>query len=344
MTDIPLWPHAADKALVWERYTAGDALFKKLLKDGGSSWKSCSWFGAGMERDTLPGLALWWKKNAVDSHLGTASAPDALRRWQVLSEILWCFEEARKLSAPSGFSPTEIDRISLAARLPEFDEHGVHDYKGDQTEAARSKQVARAYMCVRSFRLIAPSRAVEIPIALVDGSAKTAFIATLTLELMPGGTGEIAPHLGAAFDTIYHTAFEVSLERAWRMAGGTHANVDGRWWLRRGTSFTSSSGTIALDAVDGPSAGGAAARGWWHLLNEKVPDPEIVVMAQISKDEASFETVDYVSQKALAVATEGRTPEGHLAFDTIVVVGNAAKQAAESSLGSSSDIRVVPLN
>lgn len=343
MKDIPLWP-LADKGLAWDTYTTGDALFRKLQAEGHSRWQPCEWVGSDWstwKRGTLPALALWWKWNVVDKSPVAAQA-DVMRRWQVLSEILWCFDEARK---PEESPPTEIDRLSLAARLPEFDQHGIHKYAGNPKEEARVKRVARAYMCVRSFRGTAPSRAVETPIALVDTSTAAGFMATLTLELMPGGTGEIAPHLGAAFDTIYHTAFESSLERAWKMAGGTRSTVDGRWSMRRGTPFASPSGAIALDAVDGPSAGGAAARGWWHLLNDQVPDPEVVVMMQIANDDVSFETVDFIPQKVRAVEKEGRTPDGQLAFDTIVVVGSDAKRDGESALGrSSGHVRIVPLN
>jgi hypothetical protein len=334
---VPAWATRSD---VWSKYTTSDALFRDLLVDDGRSWSKTSWFVDSAATDTLPGVVLWWKEGHL-KHLESAQQPDALRRWKLFGQILWCFEEARALED----SPEDIDYSTLATRLPEFDAGGIHQYAGDPANQSRSEDVARAYMCIRSFQMAQPLRTVEVPVALFDLSDNRGFIATLTLDLMPGGRGEIAPHLGSAFETIYHSAFETSIRRAWNMAGGRNeGRTDGRWRLRRGGPLDMSQRRrITLDAVDGPSAGGAAARGWWHLLHGKEPDAEIVVMAQILSDESSLESVAHLRDKVLAVVDEGKGPDGGLVYDTIVVVGDAARVTAQEALGSCRQIRVVSL-
>ena len=120
--------------------------------------------------------------------------------------------------------------------------------------------------------------------------------------------------------------------------------MDGRWGVRRGPPFTPAS-SRGLRLVDGASAGGAAARGWWHVLRNQIPDAEIVVLAQVAADGRSLEPVNYVGPKVEAIVREGVRPDDHPAFDTIVVVGDDARREAEDALGSNANrIRVVLLD
>lgn len=348
---LPPWAAAPlDK---WKELTSGDALFQWLQREG-KSWDLApeqAWLdGDPAKGSTFPYAVFWWRSyvNRLSdappsgSLSGESPRARAVRRWKVLAEMLWCFDEARR----SDLAPSEIDRIALGSRLPEIDEVGFHDFLGDPSRRAAS--VARAYVWIRSFRAVALSATVEVPIALYDQGKQTGFLGTLTLELMPGGVGEVAAHPGVAFETVLHEEFVDSIGRAWKMALATvpgATRVDGRWQIRRGAPFGSSSPRdFFLETVDGPSASGAAARGWWHVLHERVPDSEVIVLAQVGGNGTSLESVAFIADKVKAVVREGLTPDRHPAFDTIVVVGSRAKREAEAAIGGEPlDPRVVAL-
>jgi hypothetical protein len=106
----------------------------------------------------------------------------------------------------------------------------------------------------------------------------------------------------------------------------------------------SKSQPLELEAVDGASASGAAARGWWHALHGNVPDAEVVVLAQVSGDGQSFETVSCIAEKIQAIVREGMKSDGAQAFDTIVVADRAQGDAAGHMLAeSASQLRLASL-
>jgi hypothetical protein len=336
---LPPFAHARKQ---WSSITTGDSLFRHLLVDG-KSWEISSdreW----LESDSsptgrLPRVAHFWKKHVEQLAGGEQHATE---RWTVLAQMLWCFDEARR---SENVAPSALDRVALARRLPAFGPDGIVPFSGDPI--ARPAEVARAYTWIRSFRAIEPTARAHVPIALYDTEEKRGFLATLTLELLPGGIGEVADHPGSAFDTELHDLFVDSIARAWRMASEATPEappMDGRWHVRRGPPFTPAS-SRGLRLVDGASAGGAAARGWWHVLRNQIPDAEIVVLAQVAADGRSLEPVNFVGPKVEAIVREGVRPDGQPAFDTIVVVGDDARREAEDVLGSNGQrIRVVRLD
>lgn len=91
---------------------------------------------------------------------------------------------------------------------------------------------------------------------------------------------------------------------------------------------------IPAEGIEGGSAGGAAALGWYHALRGSYPDREVIVFAAISDDRKSFAEVAGVSHKTRAVVEAGR-------FDTILVAGEENRRQAQRALNPSNNIRVV---
>jgi hypothetical protein len=108
---------------------------------------------------------------------------------------------------------------------------------------------------------------------------------------------------------------------------------------------------IPLSDSEGNSAGGAAALGWYRLLDavarrlsSPVYDERIIVLAQID-NQGNLSKVDGILEKAKAIAADGN-------FDTIVVAdvlneeGTDNQTQAEKALkddGKDRSIRVVNL-
>ena len=311
----------------WNELTTGETLYRRLV-EGFASLEPAPpsrWFDDEPAPQSPAYVVRWWKDSHVD-RCAASERPDAMRRWKAFAALLWCYEQAchtRPLTAGT------IDRSALADRLPEFGDDGVRRFAGDA--AARADQAARAYLCIRLFGGTLPSARVEVPVALYDKSRGEAFVATLELELLPAGVGEVGVHPGAAFDTTYHAGFCRSMRRAWDLAAGREAaDVDGRWRLRCG--LTSSSRGLSLDSVDGASASGAAARGWWYALNRKVPDAGIVVLAEVKADLA-LGPVDFVPDKVRAIVSAGAGADGRSGIDTILVAGSRELDQARRGLG-----------
>jgi len=324
----PAWAFAERR---WGVLTTGDALYRHLKADDGSAWiLDADWTDEadGRGTATLPGIVRWWKASYVD-RCPPAARSEVLRRWKVLGQMLWSFELARTRPAiASGL-------MSAVAALPDFTDHAITGLP--QGIAARSDEAARAYMWARSLGGIEPSRAVQVPVALYDRINGAGFLATLEAELMPEGVGAVAAHPAAAFETVYHETFDESMRHAWKMALKTvphNPMVDGRWRLRRGSpTQPSRSQPLPVEAVDGPSASGAAARAWWHLLHARIPDPEVVVLAQIARGGDSFESVDRTTEKVQAIVREVGRLDGSRPFDTIVVAERTQERKAREALG-----------
>lgn len=324
----PAWAFAERR---WGVLTTGDALYRHLKADDGWTWiLDADWTDEtdGRGTATLPGVVRWWKASYVD-RCPPAARKEALRRWKLLGQMLWSFELARTRPAVAS------ELMSAVASLPDFIDGGITGLP--QGTAARSDEAARAYMWARSIGGVEPLRAVHVPVALYDRISDTGFLATLEAELMPDGVGAVAAHPSAAFETVYHQTFDESMRHAWKMALKTVPHnplVDGRWRLRRGSpTQPSPSQPLPIDAVDGPSASGAAARAWWHLLHARTPDPEVVVLAQIARGGDSFEPVDRITEKIQAVVREVGRQDGSRSFDTIVVAERTQERTAREALG-----------
>ena len=92
-----------------------------------------------------------------------------------------------------------------------------------------------------------------------------------------------------------------------RSAGEGAFPYDSAWRLLEGSD--------PVSLARGRSASGAAAWGWWFLLNDKIPDAQIIVVAQVTS-EGRFGEVERhgIECKARAIAKSGR-------FDRVLVVG-----------------------
>jgi hypothetical protein len=227
--------------------------------------------------------------------------------WETVRTLVWCAEEAANFP---DFYRNEIDRNFFAiSRTPAF---------------IKSAEPF-AWTCIRTF-LDAPSRAVEVHAAVWDEpqGEDEGFMATLVLEAMDGGPTDLVHHPADVFCTMTDDQFRVSMQNAWIAAGKLVSKqrpdlrCHGRWRLLRDGQ--------PLAEVRGGSAGGAAGWGWWYALQGKVPDPEVIVIAQV--DAAGILTgVDPpgIRPKVRAIARDGR-------FDTIVVASGQNQSDAVTAL------------
>lgn len=183
-------------------------------------------------------------------------------------------------------------------------------------------------------------RSCEIPVAGTKDA--DGFLATLVLEVLEPGCGEVFHAPQDAFHTRPDEAFAAAMWDAWRgacqraMARGVTVHTrDGRWRLLQ-------MHTPILEAND-RSASGAAARGWWFALRNKVPDKGVLVLAQVDPaDPTRLKGVNKVYEKTQAIAADQRK---HV--DTIVIATAANREEAEDALGQVKPwgpIRVVPLS
>jgi len=258
----------------------------------------------------MQALDTWWDYVQGRGHV---------QQWETARALVWCAEQA---AAHPDFYRTEIDRVCFFALTepPEFIQDKVW-----------------AWVCIRTF-LDAPSRRVEIPaVAWEEGQDesqnKPGLIAILVLEVLEGGAGQVVHHPMDAFTTHFDEGFARSMQDAWRgaLTLSGKGGVDGRWRvLQRGHP---------MPEVRGRSAGGAAARGWYHALQGTFPDEGVIVLATIDA-QGQFGPVGEVVAKVAAIAEDGR-------FDTIIVAGETDRRTAEGELrrlNKSQMIRVVNLN
>jgi predicted S18 family serine protease len=159
-------------------------------------------------------------------------------------------------------------------------------------------------------------------------------LATLVLDVVEPGGGQVFQHPKEAVRTYPQADFEQSMQDAWTAAkelaqkGGAQVLFDARWRLQLNEE--------PVLEVSGRSASGAAARGWWFALTGKVPDEGVIALAQVRAD-GLLEGVDGVPAKVKAIAGDGR-------FDTIVVASDENHREAETALrecGKAGVIRVV---
>ena len=171
------------------------------------------------------------------------------------------------------------------------------------------------------------ARRVEMPFAFWDQNLgpEGGFSATLVLEVLSGdGVGECAQDPGNALQVLVSDGFRNSMTAAWQAALGLQLwsdaknAPDGRWLIEG-----------AGAAIEGGSAGGAAALGWHHALSGTVPDPGIIVIAHAAPD-GGLSGVDAVGldAKLRAVNTDGR-------WDTVAVAsGQQIKHPAAARVAT----------
>ena len=152
-----------------------------------------------------------------------------------------------------------------------------------------------------------PRNAVTVPVVALDKDESRGYVMDLRLEILPDGAGAVAQHPANALSIRCDKDFRDGMAQAWVAAlGGVEArNLDGCWSLHEVPN------EIAALGARGPSATGAAFHGWSHAVRQQIPDPEVLVLAQLFQDGPSSR-VNGVSTKVRA-ALESRY------IDTIVV-------------------------
>lgn len=243
------------------------------------------------------------------------------RQWEIAHRLLACAEQA---AATPPDTRTSVDRACLTL--------------GEVLAELRGHE-AWALDCIRLLRNEDAARPpVRVSVAFSDELLqKTSTIATLVLDLLRPGGGQVFQHPADTLLTYPHASFLKSIEHAWAAAkklgweGGPEALPDGRWRLLR-------SDEQPFAAIKGRSASGAAARGWWLALQGKVPDEGVIVLTEIERD-GLLKPVGGIEAKVKAIAEDRR-------FDTIVVASDDNQREAESTLrdlGKLGPIRVVKL-
>lgn len=114
----------------------------------------------------------------------------------------------------------------------------------------------------------------------------------------------LLPDLGSSADGVWRVRWLAEHNKA------DHIGSDSRRWA----------GEVVLEP-QGPSAGGAALRGWWHALQKLIPDDEVVVVAEVNQINNGFKLTGvymgpgntWLIAKLNALAQDAR-------FDTVVVV------------------------
>lgn len=162
---------------------------------------------------------------------------------------------------------------------------------------------------------------------------------TLWLEVMPGGSGRLFRHpKDALVDRPPGGGFLAAMKRAWQWARERSGHpgdrtFDARWRLVAGPFAGPDERTVP--SPNGGSAAGAAARVWWHLLTERKPDEEVVVMAGLS-DTGRLQEVSSIAKKVGAVNDANRDCRGrgvlNQGFDTIIVASDKDKREAEAEI------------
>jgi len=240
-------------------------------------------------------------------------------QWDTARRLLWCAERAVNLPKEKELGWTELNYVCFAlADTPEF----IKRHAGWALDCIRILHAA----CVqRQSR--PPKRSLHVPVALSDELLQDkGSLATLVLEVLQPGGGRVFHHPAyCALISYAHPDFEDSMQEAWEAAreqlpkGGASVPLcDGRWRLLQADGQP-------ISEVKGRSASGAAAWGWWFVLQEgKVPDKEIIVLAETDRY-GHLREVGGVSAKTKAIADDGR-------FDTIVVASDTNQRKAEDAL------------
>ncbi len=292
------WTKAPD---FWEKLTSGDTLFTTLSQAA----KRRSLGRAAQLAEELEEA----RETLHDARFET--------KWNTVRALVWCAERAVALHE---HPVTELDSAVLAVGgFPSF---------------LKSRE-DWAWITVRSF-LEPPRRSVRVPVVGWDPTGEAGgSLRTLVLEVFERGAGHLASHPATVFETASDDDFRASMSNAWDAARllpprqhqpGTTL-YDGRWQLLENQAFARQ--------ANGPSAGGAAALGFYHALRNTVPDEALIVTAEVQPT-GELKEVDGIAAKVKAIANAGR-------FDTIVVAGEKNKTDAKrvlDELGKGAAIRV----
>jgi|GEM_PF-5092609 len=279
------------------------------------------------QRQVPPNLLDWVKDSQREF-------PQDLKRYQVARALICCAhlaEQPAKTVQNQAIPFGEVDEALIALKdMPD--------------ECIPPRQESWARGCIYSF-LTPPRwpRWVDMPVAVYQtGEVAKGFIGTLKLEASPHAVG-LSHHPGDTLTTGFDgfdDRFVESMNYAWEAAnalalsGQTDEKVSwrGRWRL------------LGPDGqpmpVKGASASGAAALGWYHVLTNTLPDPGIIVLAQINKT-GELGEIDGIPEKVAAIVAENERRSAEInkqrssriqLLDTIAVAGGENHKAAEAVL------------
>lgn len=239
-----------------------------------------------------------------------AEEPAATRKWECARDMVWCALQAVEyLSGNQDKLPTrqqyEMNRsIQEIADPPEF-------LRGD------TDRESWAVGCIDAF-IRPPTKSIRVPVAVEKTDDGSGSLATLHLEILQPGTGQLIHHPADKLATSFHKSFADSMgdaRQAAKTLAGKDELFDSRWRLLQ------DSGAPLSLSVSGHSASGAAAWGWHCALTGKVYDPRVIVLAEIDSS-GVLSPVNGVQAKTQAIADCGR-------FDTIVVADGRDKSAKD---------------
>ena len=259
--------------------------------------------------------------------------PQDLKRYQVARALIRCAYLAERLTK------------TLKSQTQPFGEidEALNALKGTPDACIPPGQEDWARGCIYSF--LTPLQwplQVDMPVAAVDGQTGKGFIGILKLEASPHAVG-LSHYPGDTLTTGFDgfdDRFIESMNYAWEAAnalalsGQTDEKVSwrGRWRL------------LGPDGqpipVKGASASGAAALGWYHVLTNTLPDPGIIVLAQINKT-GELGEIDGIPEKVAAIVAENERRSAEInkqrssriqLLDTIAVAGGENHKAAEAVL------------
>jgi hypothetical protein len=283
----------------WAQLTRGEVLFRTLSE---------------VVQGRLPGD---WDRllSSVQSWESFPVSPDDEHQWDLVRRLVWSAAEAARRR---DYYQSEIDRIcfklSLVPRFVVDDQHRIWGWI--QTLLGTGTR----------------GTSLTIPVALWVEEQKTGCLADLELEVLEAGAGVIFHHPRDAFSTDLQDGFIASMADAWNAAYEL-ASRQGADVLRRGGRYRLTRDGNPLPEVRGRSAGGAAARGWWHALHGKIPDQGVIVLTDVGSS-GELTGVRGVTEKVQAIMAAKRC------FNTIVVADPDNRRQAEVALQGVGGIRV----
>ena len=248
-------------------------------------------------------------------------------QWEAAARVLWCAEHAHLISG--------VDRNQMDHVLSTGGNHFGNEHAG---------WVWNCTCLLKGLKSL--ERSGSVPVALMDANNKSlkpvGTIAKLVLDVLRPGTGQLFHHPEDSIKALIADDFSASMQDAWLTARSqldTTNDVDhcdGRWrvlWRNE----------QSLSDISGPSAGGAATSGWYHLLNGNSKyDVGVIVLFQVSK-EGEFLEVSGIEAKVRAIVQANKSGNR---FDKIVVASERNRQDALMILDSpeTSHIGVIDIN
>ena len=298
-------PEQPDRSYKWERLVHGDTLYQALAH-AVRSRAAVDW------RRLTRTLREQWR----DEYLISPEAPVPLgqtRAWDTAAMLLWCAEKAA--TQPERFAQAQ-DRTAL-----------------NMTELPRWLNTDGPTVWGWIRALLAPSTTpTTVYAALEDGTDTHGWVVELTLETVAAGAQTVCRHPSDAFGVAVASDFIQALQDAWA-AAVTLAQNEGHDVAELGATWQLTGKDLPDPVyVDGRSIGGAAARGWWYLLTDRVPDRGVIVLADV-KPNGELVEVNGIGAKTRAIAAHAAaTPDGPSRIDTIVTASAANAEAARAEL------------